>query len=445
MSRPRVSLRVALACGLLFLVLVAAATSVAAALIEAHHQETDRHHRLLAAVAYVSHGAEQATTTKWQQQLTGKLHELGLGATLTLVGPPDGKRLLYNQPLVYARDVSKPPGSTRPTATFSLTAGAGRLLRLALFAAPYDGSRRLIVAFGSGLVALLAGGTLLLWATSRWLIAPLRRLSAQADAVAGGDSIETPAASPIREVDTVAVAISGMASRLAQTAEQDARLEAEQRLLVSSIAHDLRTPLFSLRGYLDAIATGIGNPRERLDRAREKAEQIDALLTTLFDYAITNIDQQPCLLRTDLAEALVETTTAFELAARERGVQIRVSGAPRTPALIDRAGFARAVGNVIDNALQHTPPGGAVDITHGQDTDGIFVHVVDDGSGIPPELLPHVFEPLVRADNDHAHGTGLGLAIARRLLANQGGTIRAANAPGRGASFTLRLPPTTLG
>jgi signal transduction histidine kinase len=323
--------------------------------------------------------------------------------------------------------------------------GARRNLRLALFAAPYDGSRRLIVALGSGLAALLAGGTLLLWATSHWLIAPLRRLNAQVDAVAGGDSIETPAASPIREVDTVAAAVSGMASRLAQTAEQDARLEAEQRLLVSSIAHDLRTPLFSLRGYLDAVATGIGNPRERLDRAREKAEQVDALLTTLFDYAITNIDQQPSLQRTDLAEALAETTNAFELAAHERGVQLRVTGHPRTPVMIDRAGFARAVGNVIDNALHHTPPGGAIDITHGQDTDGIFVHVVDDGSGIPPELLPHVFEPLVRADNDHAHGTGLGLAIARRLLANQGGTIHAANAPGRGASFTLRLPPAALG
>ena len=213
---------------------------------------------------------------------------------------------------------------------------------------------------------------------------------------------------------------------------------------VSSVAHDLRTPLFSLRGYLDAIATGNGNPRERLDNAREKARQIDRLVTSLFDYATADIDQDPRLQTTDLADGDRATRPPRSSSQLARAsVELRITGHTDSPVTIDRDGFARALGNVIDNALHHSPPGGAVDVTHGEDAGGPFVHVVDDGPGIPPDLLPHIFEPLVRADNarnSHTGGTGLGLAIATRLLQRQDGTICAANAEGRGATFTIRVP-----
>ena len=203
-----------------------------------------------------------------------------------------------------------------------------------------------------------------------------------------------------------------------------ARLEAERRLLVSSIAHDLRTPLFSLRGYLDAIATGIGNPHERLDRARAKAGQIDRLVTSLFDYAHADIDQHPRLQMADLAEAVKGATASFELAADEQRVELRLMAPSSLQVTIDPDGFERALVNVIDNALRHTPRGGAIDITCGEDADGAYVQVTDDGPGIPPDILPRVFDPMVRADgsrNGRTGGTGLGLTIAARLLRNQGG------------------------
>jgi len=158
---------------------------------------------------------------------------------------------------------------------FALADGSGRELALDLYARPLDTTRQVLVGLAAGLGALLAGGLLLFWAAGRWLVAPLRRLNAQVDSVAGGDAIGPRAHTPLREVDNVAGAITGMAVRLTETAERDARLETERRLLVSAIAHDLRTPLFSLRGYLDAIASGIGDPHERLDCARDKARQID--------------------------------------------------------------------------------------------------------------------------------------------------------------------------
>ncbi len=235
-----------------------------------------------------------------------------------------------------------------------------------------------------------------------------------------------------------------MAATLARTAEREARLQDGRRLLVSSIAHDLRTPLFSLRGYLDAIANGIGDPRERLDQARSKADQIDQLVTSLFDYARADIDPRPRLETTDLAEAVTGTAAAFQPAAHERGVTLRVTALTSPLVTIDRAALERALANVLDNALRHTPRGGAIDVTCGEDTDGAFVEVVDDGPGIEPALLPRVFEAGVCADGAHRSpaggGAGLGLTIADRLLRNQGATIDAVNTRARGAMFTLRAP-----
>ena len=91
---------------------------------------------------------------------------------------------------------------------------------------------------------------------------------------------------------------------------------------------------------------------------------------------------------------------------------------------IDPDGFDRALANVIDNALRYSPRGSAIDVKFGEDEDGAYVQVTDDGPGIPPELIPCVFEPMVRADsarNGGTGGTGLGLTIAARLLRNQGG------------------------
>jgi signal transduction histidine kinase len=298
-----------------------------------------------------------------------------------------------------------------------------------------------LAALASGLASLLAGAMLLIWAASRWLAAPLRRLNTQVDAIAGGDPSGTRTTSPIREVQNVATAVAGMAARLAQTAEHDTRLEAERRLLVTSIAHDLRTPLFALRGYLDAIATGIGNPQERLGQARAKAQQIDRLVTGLFDYARADTGEPPQLQTTDLAEAVTNATTAFELAASERGVKLQVTAHTRPPVTIDRDSFERALANILDNALRHTPRGGTVDVACGENAGHAFVRVTDDGPGIAPGLRPHLFELTARTtSNSRTGGAGLGLTIAARLLRNQGATIDAANAPPRGAILTIQLP-----
>ncbi len=442
MSRFHASARVALAVSLLALLALTAGASTTGYLIAAHKQRADRADQLADAAAYIKHDAARAETTQWQQTLTRTLTAAGLSAQLTMVSSAS-RHTFYATTGLLPMTTPTPSGSAaQPTATY-LFPLSGSVLRLDLYAPSLDRSRPLLVALASGLAALLVGGTLMMWAASRWLVDPLRRLSTQVDAIAGGDPIRTPAASPIREVENVARAIVGMGTRLAQTAEHNARLETERRLLVSSIAHDLRTPLFSLRGYLDAIATGIGSPGERLEQARAKAQQIDRLVTGLFDYARADFDQRPRLQATDLAEAVMDATAAFELAADQREVKLQVTAHTGHEVRIDRDGFERALANIIDNALRYTPQGGTVQITCGEDTDNAFVRVADDGPGISPDILPNVLEPMVRADSARssgADGAGLGLTIAARLLQNQGGTIQAANAHPNGAVVTLRLP-----
>jgi signal transduction histidine kinase len=347
------------------------------------------------------------------------------------------------------RDLGGGRGPRVPTAAaVHLTASCafplpGETLQLDLYASSPTRTQRLLAALAGGFVALLVGGTLLLWGTTRWLVAPLRRLNIQVDAIAGGEPIEIVATSPIREVEYVARAIGGMGAQLAQTAEYHERLETERSLFVSSIAHDLRTPLFSLRGYLDAIAMGIGDPSKRLEQALAKAHQIDRLVAGLFDYVRADLDTRPTLQTTDLADAVTGATAAFDLATDERGITLKVSARTGYSVRIDRDGFERALANVIDNALRYSPPGGTVEVTCGKDADGAFVCVLDDGPGIPLDLLPNVFEPTVRAydaPSTYADGAGLGLTIAARLLRSQGGTVDAANTPSRGAMLTLRLP-----
>lgn len=461
MTGVHTSARVALAVSLLALLVLSAGATAAGYLIEAHNQRVDRADRVGEAASYVEHGTTHAETGPWQRTLTRKLTRLGLDAQLTIVSPASRRTFYASSGLVpnttpgpgprtatgvrgatSSPSAAEQPANQQPTATY-LFPLAGNTLRLDLYAPSLDRSQRLLVALAAGLAALLIGGTVLMWAASRWLVVPLHRLNAQIDAIAGGDPIETPAASPILEIENIAEAIAGMGATLAQTADEDARIDTERRLLVSSIAHDLRTPLFSLRGYLDAIATGIGDPGERLERARAKAQQIDRLVTSLFDYTRADFDKRPNLQTTDFADAVTDATAAFEHAADKRGVTLRVTVLTSTPVHLDRDAFERALANVIDNALHHTPRGGAIEVTCGEDPAGAFVRVVDDGPGIPSDLLSHVFEPMVRANgsgNRRTSGAGLGLSIAARLLRNQNGSIDAGNAPERGAILTLRLP-----
>jgi signal transduction histidine kinase len=255
-------------------------------------------------------------------------------------------------------------------------------------------------------------------------------MAADADRIAGGELAVAPVETRAREVAQVGEALHGMAGALGQALGATADAERDRRFLVTAIAHDLRTPLFTLRGSLEAVERGIGDGTA-LARAQAKADHLDRLVGDLFAYSRTEYANgahaaEPL----DLAEI---ARRAAETVGSE-AVTVTSSGPARHTG--DPVALERALTNVIENAVRHARS--RVDVR----VDGTGVVVADDGPGFAPEDLPHVFEPLFRGDRARradGAGAGLGLAIARRLVRAHGGDVIAANRPGGGAVVTLQL------
>jgi signal transduction histidine kinase len=289
---------------------------------------------------------------------------------------------------------------------------------------------------GAGIAALvllalvLTAGYALL---RRWVVRPLARMSADIERVAGGDVAVAPVASRAREVADIGAALNGMADELrVALAERDAADE-QRRFLMTAIAHDLRTPLFTLRGSLEAIEQGIGNT-DHLKRAQDKATLLDGLVDDLFTYSRLEYAGPQLTCEPLSADALARE------AAQTVDPRIVVV-APARPVVLsgDRAALLRVLVNLLDNAVRHSRD--RVEVAVVDDGDSVAFVVTDDGPGIDPDDLPHLFQPLFRADrtrNSVTGGAGLGLAIVDRLTTAHGGSVTAEPAPGGGARFTVR-------
>ncbi|MFL5336851.1 MAG: sensor histidine kinase, partial [Geminicoccaceae bacterium] len=255
--------------------------------------------------------------------------------------------------------------------------------------------------------------------------------------------------SRVSEVDEAAMALDGMADALRSSLERQEALEQERRMTISAVVHDLRTPLFSLRGYLEGLATGLADTPEKAARyiqvCREKADALERLVADLFAYTRTEyLEEVPRPERLDLAELLRRTVEGLQPQAEAKGVRLWLEAAEETPIVAgDPTLLMRAVENVLDNAIRHTPTGGEVRVSWLDVGKHIAFSVTDSGPGIPAADLPHLFTPLFRGEesrNRRTGGAGLGLTIARRLLRAHGGDLVAANARGGGAVFTGTLP-----
>jgi signal transduction histidine kinase len=221
-----------------------------------------------------------------------------------------------------------------------------------------------------------------------------------------------------------------MASALERALGTATAAERERRFLLTAIAHDLRTPLFTLRGSLEAIERGIGDERS-LTRAQDKAAHLDRLVGDLFAFSRAEYARE------ERAAEPVDLTTIARRAAEtvEPGAK-RLDVVTNGPVALDGDPVAlqRVLTNLLDNALRHADSRVELRVS------GRRVDVSDDGPGFAAEDLPHVFEPLYRGDKARGGGgAGLGLAIARRLVRAHGGEVEAANLPAGGARVTVQF------
>ncbi|MFL5215437.1 MAG: ATP-binding protein [Microvirga sp.] len=299
---------------------------------------------------------------------------------------------------------------------------------------------RWAVTLGAGLAALGAALVVIVVLLRRWVLQPLARLAADAERIAGGELDVEPLPTRAREVGQVGDALHGMARGLSDALRTSTAAEHERRFMVTAIAHDLRTPLFTLRGSLEALERGVGDARY-LDRAQAKAAHLDRLVGDLFTFSRLEYARDAIAFEeVDVGALARRAAEDAEPIAAARGCVLQVS---RMESGLAVRGDADALLRVLTNLLDHGHGRGRVVLGAQRENGAVRLEIVDDGPGFAPDDLDHVFEPLFRSDRARAPttgGTGLGLAIARRLARAHGGDIEAANDPAGGARATLTLP-----
>lgn len=468
MRRAPIRIRAFLVGTVLALLILPTLAGGAAWLIERDHQQGDRDRRLNAAVAYLTSHRTEIQEPAAVHGFARLLTRLDLLAQLFIATQsPQGKSQVYVSPaLLQTPALLKQPAlqaKARRAGTAAVPAGTSttwvhdrrRLLPAGTRKAPAtlitdlyyrrsSRAARALAALLSGVVVLLAGLALAVWLTGRWMVVPLTRLSAQVDKVAGGDLTIAVPHSRVGEIANIAQAVEGMTAALGESAQRRAEADEARRFLVTSVAHDLRTPLFALRGHLQAIRSRLGDPAVHLERAEARADALERLVGNLFAYTRDDYAQPaPRLEAVPVIELLHEITAGLEHPARLGGNTFDLAGDPALAVIVDRDRVKRALANVLDNALRFSPAGAQVDVSWAPvDESTVELIIRDHGPGIDSGLLPHVFEAGIRGTpepGDVDGGAGLGLTIAKRLLEHQDATLAAHNDPGGGAVIGVRL------
>ncbi|KQX11754.1 histidine kinase [Streptomyces sp. Root431] len=278
---------------------------------------------------------------------------------------------------------------------------------------------------------------------SRAVLRPVRALTSASRGLGEGDLGRRVPASGRDEIGELGRSFNRMADSLQDSEER-------QRRLVGDIAHELRTPLANLRGYLEALRDGVLEAdAELLDSLHEEVLLQQRIVDDLQDLALAEAGALTYHRRTLDARELVEACrTAHSARAAAAGVALDVVGAgPGTVRLDgDPDRLRQALGNLVGNAVRHTAPAGGVVRLELTEEDGLVrIAVRDTGSGIPAADLPHLFDRFWRADAARGRatgGSGLGLSIARQIVADHGGDVEVTSEVGVGSVFTVVLPAT---
>ena len=289
-----------------------------------------------------------------------------------------------------------------------------------------------LAAGGAGIVAV---GLI-----ARRALSPVRALSTAAERLGQGDLAQRVDPSTEDEVGRLGHAFNRMAADLEQA-------ERQRRGLMADVAHELRTPLSNIRGYVEAMRDGVAErDDDTLDIVQQQIAHLTRLVEDLRLLALAEAGELALHPQPERMDDLLRSVAdAFGPRAAEKGVAIRREPAADLPLVsMDRGRVEQVLHNLVENAVTHTPEGGTVTLSAAVgDTGFVRVSVSDTGPGMEREALDAVFERFYRLDPSRARatgGAGLGLTIAKQLIEAQDGRIWAESEPGQGSTFIFELP-----
>ena len=249
------------------------------------------------------------------------------------------------------------------------------------------------------------------------------------------------------EVTNLGRVFHNMAARMSEQVTSLKEGDRLRRELVANVSHDLRTPLTTLQGYLETVqlpTISEADKQHYLEVATKQSVRLGKLVGELFELAkleanAVKLHQEPF----SLAELCQDVVGEFQVVAEQRGITL-TADLSVTPLVVADVGFIeRAVQNLLDNALRHTPRGGTVRVSLRRSRYGVTVEVRDTGAGISLRELPHIFERYYQAPRTaeaEGAGAGLGLAISQRMLELHGSRLRVSSKLGVGTTFCFTLP-----
>ncbi|WP_405156890.1 sensor histidine kinase [Paenibacillus sp. FSL K6-0108] len=377
-------------------------------------------------------GTDKWTDTGWQNDLHTKLSK----AKMDVVIESASNSEIY-------RSAQKHHSRLSSTEQFSVIKDGQLLGRVVLYL-PQSNGVPMLAAFIGLLLAFFVVGVEM----RRFLLKPLEKMSKAARQIAAGHwEVQLPN-SRITEIAEVRDGFEVMVKGLEQSHRKQAELEEERRFVIAAVAHDLRTPLFALRGYLDGLEQGIAQSPEKVTRyiavCKEKSAQLDRLVEDLFTY--TKMEYLESELNTqtiDLTQILRKSIDSLSPLADQKHISILKQLTEGCFINGDSHVLERAMNNVLENAVRYTPSGGKITVQCCKDDNKIKMMIRDTGPGFSSEELERVFEPLYRGEASRSRatgGSGLGLTISQRIMKQHGGELMVSNHPDGGAVLTGWLP-----
>jgi signal transduction histidine kinase len=263
---------------------------------------------------------------------------------------------------------------------------------------------------------------------------PVKQMARMADRIAGGDYRQQVTVGGHDEIARLGKALNQMAVRLGV-------LEHSRKMILSGLSHELRTPITSIKAYTQGLIDNVISEAEKAEALAvisTETERLRVLVENTIQ-AAADPDAWPINRRpVDLAELITGVCRQMEAAARQKQVSVTCSAVPGQRALCDPYQMRQVLINVLDNALRYAPASTVVSLALTREGPDYDIAVSDEGAGIAPELLPHIFEPLVK--DAASHGSGLGLYLSARIMAAHGGSIIVDETGPSGTRFIIRLP-----